>query len=202
MHPRLFAAKIDTKKSGLETAITWHTTLSDTLRRQIIAVHVDSFMDAYRNLSEEMLGLKPGVNKKEWLTKMIESELDEFNKGERTLAAITLNDCIAGYIMCSAVKARHTNLKTDLYIEMLAVKPLRDFYCGAKIQLGLGRQLMDSAIAKFDSANSIILDTRVLNTPAKEFYERIGFNCTGKLTFGDYDSKHYTGFEKSVMRRV
>lgn len=201
MHPRLFTARSVHPDYDLVSSITWHTCLTPSLRDQIIKITVDSFLDAYRGLSEEKLGLRAGLTKKQWLTDMIISELNDFEKGKYSLATISLDDQAVGFIMCSAPKARHADLKVDLYIDLLAVKPFRDFYSGEKIQLGLGRQIMESVITRFDSANCINLDTRVLNTPAQAFYTKLGFSCTGAFTFGGYDPKHYTGFEKSVMRR-
>jgi len=209
MHARIFSSKINRTKSTLEASIEWHTMPSALLQKKIIATHLASFLDLYRDYSEKQLGLKPGLSKEAWLTKMIEEELEEIKQGKLYLATISLEDNIAGFIVCAPVKARHkeekmkdNDLKTDVYISLLAIKPFRYFRSQDKIHIGLGQQLVDSVESRFTGANMITLDTRLINKPAMSFYERLGFNSTGKRTLGGSNPDYYTGYEKFVMRQV
>jgi len=83
---------------------------------------------------------------------------------------------------------------------LLAVKPFRDPRTDEKIQLGLGRLLIESVEARFSGANALTLDTRLINTAGIVFYEHLGFSMTGRRTFGGANVKHYTGCEKLVMK--
>lgn len=193
-----FYSKMSSTKSKLQTSIEWHTLLSSSLENQISKTHVDAFLDVYSNYSEIDLGLKIGVTKKDWLTNMIKEELDEVKKGNRYLVTISLQDSIAGFIICEPAKVRHENLKIDIHLSLLAVKPFRDFKTKNKIRIGLGHQLVDSVESRFSDFNTITLDTRLVNTPAQLFYEKIGFASTGKRTFGGCDPKFYMGYEKRI----
>lgn len=200
MHARIFSSKM-IPNSDLESTIEWHTSLSDKLQKQIVRAHIDSFLDIYRDYSEEQLDLKPDQTKKTWLTKMIKDELEEVNKGNLFLATVSVQDTLAGFIVCAPVKARHEDLKVDLYISLLAIKSLRFFKSQNKIHIGLGRELVNSAESKFPEANTLTLDTRLINKAAMLFYEKIGFSSTGKRTLGDnHHPDYYTGYERSVMR--
>jgi len=187
-------------KSILETSIEWHTTPSTMLQKQIIETHVASFMDLDRDYSEELLGLTPGLTKAVWLTKMIEDELEEIKQGKLFLATISLQDNLAGFIVCAPVKARHEDLKADLYISLLAVKPFRDLVSKNKIRIGLGQQLVECVESRFTDANAITLDTRLINKPVMSFYEKLSFASTGQRTLGGSNPDYYTGYEKLVMR--
>jgi len=209
MHARIFYSKINRTKSTLEASVEWHIAPSSLLQKKIIATHLDSFLDLYRDYSEKQLGLKPGLSKAAWLTKMIEDELEEIKQGKLYLATISLEDNIAGFIVCAPVKARNEeekardkNLKTDVYISLLAIKPFRYFKSQNKIHIGLGQQLIESVESKFTDANMITLDTRLINKPAMSFYEKLGFNSTGKRTLGGSNPDYYTGYEKFIMRQV
>lgn len=54
------------------------------------------------------------------------------------------------------------SIRRDVYISLLAVKQFRDPHTGEKIQIGLGRQLIESVEAKITDANALTLDTRYL----------------------------------------
>jgi len=196
MRAQLFSSKINSTKSNLEIAIEWQSILSPDLQKQITATHLASFLDLYLPYTEQQLGLKPELSKEEWLTKMIQDELHEVKQGKLFLATAHAQDKLVGFIMCAPSKARHENLKVDVYISLLAVKPIRDFKSKNKIRIGLGQQLVESAEARFTDANTLTLDTRYINQSAMAFYEKIGFNATGTRTFGGSNPKHYLGLEK------
>lgn len=201
MNIRMFSSKINEKKTKLETSVEWHSTLSPMLEKQMIATHVASFLDLYRAYSEEQLGLMPGLTKKQWLINVIQEELKDIKDGKLFVATVCIQDNLAGFITCTPVKARHEDFKTDVYVSLLAVKP----FCylddnREKIHIGLGRQLIESVIAKFPGANTITLDTRVINTPGIAFYKTLGFSVTGKRTFAVNNPERYTGCEKQLKR--
>lgn len=201
MQARIFSARIKPTKSKLETDIEWRTKITPELEQQIIATHVSAFMDLYRPYTEKDLGLKPGLTKEAWLTNMIKDELEQVKKGSIYLATITVHDQVAGFITCDPIKARHTDLKLDVYIGLLAVRPFRDFKTKNKIRIGLGQELVQAAEDRFVNANTFTLDTRIIN-PAIGFYEHIGFSNTGRHTFGGNNPDYYVGFEKAITRSL
>lgn len=203
MHARIFSSKLIGKnKTKFNADIEWHLTPSDFLQKQIIAIHLASFLDLYAPYSEKQLGLKSGMTKQEWLTKMIIDELKEVKEGKLLLGTISLQDQIAGFIICAPItKERYQEFKADVYISLLAVKPFKD-KSEKKIHIGLGQQLVESAQARFVDANTLTLDTRRINKDAMKFYEKIGFSSTGKKTFGGSNPENYVGYEKNVMRTL
>lgn len=203
MNLRIFSSKINEKKTKLETSVEWHHSLSPVLQKQIVATHVASFLDLYRAYTKEQLGLKPSLTKRQWLTKMIEEELKDVQDGKVFIATISVQDSLAGFISCMPVKARHEDFKTDIYISLLAVKPFRYLdQTKEKLHIGLGRQLIESVIAKFTDANTLTLDTRLINVPGIAFYKALGFSTTGERTFGGSNPEHYTGYEKELKRSL
>jgi len=199
---RMFSSKINAEKSSLEMSVEWVTEPSDFLQKQIIAISVDAFLDLYSDLTEEQLGLKHGLTKKSWLTNMAQGELKELMDGNRMLAVAYLHDRLAGFVLCTHIKSKLDGFKNAVHIELLAVKPIRDLRTNEKIQVGLGKQLMETVMSRFTDANSFTLDTRLVNKQAIAFYERLGFNSTGRYTFDNLNPDHYTGYQKSIMRCV
>jgi ribosomal protein S18 acetylase RimI-like enzyme len=102
MHARIFSAKINTDKTQLETAVEWHSVLSDALKQQIMQIHVNSFLAIYKDHSEKELGLKAGLTKREWLKNMIQEELSDVEKGKVQLAAVHVDGHVAGFVSCVA----------------------------------------------------------------------------------------------------
>jgi ribosomal protein S18 acetylase RimI-like enzyme len=213
MYARMFSSKVNKNKSKLETSLEWHNELSPMLQKQIIATHVASFLDLYRDYSEEQLGLKSGLTKQKWLTNMIEAEIEDIKEGKVLVATISIENSVAGFVTCMPAKPRHDkkdisannwqdDFTTDIYISLLAVKPTYNPRTKEKIQIGLGRQLIESVEARFTNANALTLDTRLINKPGIAFYQKIGFLTTGRRTFGGSNSEYYTGVEKRVMRPV
>lgn len=94
------------------------------------------------------------------------------------------------------------SIRKDVYISLLAVKPFRNPRTGEKIQIGLGRQLIESLEAKMTEAIAFTLDTRLINIPGIAFYERLGFSISGQRTFGGGSPTYYTGLEKQIIRPV
>jgi|GEM_PF-4358955 ribosomal protein S18 acetylase RimI-like enzyme len=227
MYSRSFFSKVNQEKTKyLQTTVEWHTELTPLLESQIIQTHVASFLDLYRNYSEEQLGLRPGLTKKIWLTEMIQAELDEIKAGNILLATVSIENNVAGFVTCLPAVHRHNmasanqllnlwrqnqpsnttqwqeSIRKDVYISLLAVRPFRDPDTGEKIQIGLGQQLVESVEAKMAAANALTLDTRLINTPGIAFYKKLGFSTTGQRTFGGSNVAHYTGCEKRLMRPV
>ncbi len=221
MYPRSFFSKINQEKTKfLQTTVEWHTKLTPLLKKQIIQTHLASFLDLYSHKSEAELNLRQ--TKESWLTKMILAELEDIKAGNILLATVSIENNVAGFITCLPVAHRHNKatgnqivqrwqqqthprqwqdaIRKDVYISLLAVKPIRDPYTGEKIQIGFGRQLVESVEAKMTEANALTLDTRLINTSGIAFYERLGFSRSGQRTFGGSDPAHYTGCEKRLMR--
>lgn len=227
MHPRSFFSTINREKTKLlQTTVEWHTAFTPFLEKQIIQTHMASFLDLYHDYSERQLGLKAGKTKKAWLADMIKAELDDVKAGNIFLATISIENNVVGFITCLPITQRHNktssseivhqwkqrqprnaaqwqeSIRQDVYISLLAVKPTRDLCTNEKIQLGFGRQLIESVEAKFTDANALTLDTRLINTPGIAFYQRLGFSTTGERTFGGSNPTYYTGCEKPLMRFV
>lgn len=226
MHLRSFFSKVNEEKTSLQTTIEWHTQLTPLLEKQIIQTHVTSFLDLYREYSEEQLGLKVGKTKKAWLTEMIKGELEDVKAGKVFLATVSIENNVAGFITClpvtqrydrasssqivqrwrqiqpTKVKSCQESIRQDVYMSLLAVKPIRDPKTGKKIQIGLGRQLVERVESRFPDANALTLDTRLVNTSGIAFYQKLGFSLTGQRTFGGSNPVHYTGCEKRLMRLV
>ena len=202
MQMRLFISRRDATKSSLDTSIEWHAQPSDKIKKMIIATHISSFLDLYKDYTENDLGLASDLSKEKWLTKMIEDDLNDVSEGKLFLATISLQDTIAGFVICAPTKSRRENLKADVYISILAIKPFRDFTTESKIHIGLGKLLVKAVSEAFISANTITLDTRRINQDAMSFYERIGFSSTGDRTLGGCNPEYYIGYEKPVMRSV
>jgi hypothetical protein len=215
MQNRLFSTKNNLKKTQFDTSVEWHKELTPALEKQIIATHLSSFIDLYKNHSEADLGtLKPGITKKAWLTKMIEDEIKDIKEGKVFIATVSVMDSIAGFITCTPVKRRDENLSrkhsnSDVYISLLAVKPFHYLMkygpsnelkvLQAKAHIGLGRQLVESVAARFPDADTITLDTRKINEDGKKFYKSLGFDPSEK-TFGGSAAEYYLGYEKEVPR--
>jgi len=93
-------SKFNTEKTKtLHTTVEWHTQLTPLLVQQITQTHVDSFLDLYKDYSEEQLGLKDPT-KKIWLTEMIEAELEDIKAGKIFLATISIEKNVAGFVTC------------------------------------------------------------------------------------------------------
>lgn len=228
MRPRSFFSQINQEKTkSLQTTVEWHTKLTPLLEKQVTLTHVSSFLDLYKDYSEEELGLAEGITKETWLTKMIQAELEEIKKGNIFLATVSIENNVAGFVTCLPVAYRHDksvsskivglwsqdqstdskkwqdSIRKDVYISLLAVKPCHNPHKnGEKIQIGLGRQLIESVEAKFVDATALTLDTRLINTSGIAFYEKLGFSTTGERTFGGTNPKNYTGCEKQLMKLV
>ncbi|MBX3709654.1 MAG: GNAT family N-acetyltransferase [Gammaproteobacteria bacterium] len=225
MHPRNFFSKINSEKTKLQTTVEWHTELTPLLEQQIVQTHLASFLDLYRPYSENQLGLI-GKTKEIWLNEMIRTELQDIKAGNIFLATVSIENNVVGFITCLPPAHRHNknsssqivnmwrqnqpadpagwqeSIRKDVYISLLAVKPFRDPHTGEKIQIGLGRQLIESVEAKITDANALTLDTRLINMPGIAFYEKLGFSTSGERTFGGSNPAYYTGCEKQLVRLV
>lgn len=195
---RLFQSKMNSIRSTLQTSIEWHSNVSKELRNKIIHVFLSSFLDVYSACSENDLGLSDNLTKKEWLLSIIKGELNKVKKGEYYLATISLNDNICGVLICSSSIARKKDLRVDIGIEQIAVKPFYDIFSKNRIRLSLGKQLIDSIEKKFKFINSIVLDTRRINHNARMFYEKLGFRAN-ETTFCRSNIDYYIGYEKEII---
>lgn len=234
MYPRSFFSTMNPQKiklQYLQPSLEWHTplTLTPQIEKQIVQTHLASFLDLYKDYSEEQLGLETGKTKKNWLLEMIHSELEEFKSGKVLLATMSLENNIAGFITCYPATPRHkdrdsikkivnywseenpdhyrkskwhNSISNDVYISLLAVKPFYDSRTNKKIQIGLGRQLIESAEIRLTNATALTLDTRLINISGIAFYKKLGFLTTEKNTFHGANPAHYIGCEKKLITWV
>ncbi|MFO1259127.1 MAG: GNAT family N-acetyltransferase [Gammaproteobacteria bacterium] len=219
-------------KTNLDISVEWNPLLNERTKKKIIFIHVESFLDAYKHLTEKQLGLAEGLTKKSWLTNMIKDELAELKEGSIPYAGVYINDEIVGFVSCDPAKPRYNlnetikndTFKHDVYIRLLAVKPSKylfphydssikithpdaiqekvaDARLPENIRTGLGRHLMESVEKKFDNCNALTLDTRLINTGGRKFYESIGFKFENSKTYSDVNPTHYVGYEKETSHK-
>ncbi len=177
MKSRLFKSWMSDKARQV-TSIEWYVSLPENIEKEIIRIDEQAFGDLYAECTEADLWLEPGIKKADWIRRLATSKLGQFKQGHHHIATISIDDKIVGFVMCAPVKPRGSDLKNDVFVSLLAVKPLRDFN-GEKLRVGLGRQLMESLMQRFEDGNTIILDTRTMNKPALEFYHNLGFKALG-----------------------
>lgn len=225
MRSKNFFSTINPQKTKfLQTSIEWQPKLTRSLEQQITQTHMSAFLDLYQHCSEEALGLAPHQTKESWLREMIKAELNELKTGKVFLATVSIEHCVVGFITCLPAAHRHDKvssqsiihswrhhqaseikqwqdtMRKDVYISLLAVKPFRNPHTKEKIQIGLGRALIESVEHKMTKANSLTLDTRLVNKPGIEFYKRLGFSTTGRYVFGGSSPDHYIGCEKQLIK--
>lgn len=112
-------------------SVEWNPPLNERNEKKILFIFLESFLDAYKHLTEKELGLAEGLSKKTWLTNMIKSELAELKEGLIPYAVVYINEEIVGFVSCDPVKPRYDladikqnhAFKHDVYIRLLAVKP-------------------------------------------------------------------------------
>lgn len=197
MQTSFFKASILPGTKALEAVVEWHACPSSDLQLRIIQLHVESFDALYQPFSEQDLGLKEGVTKKPWLRAMVVEELEKVLTGELHLATISLGGALAGYAICTQTQIKKD--QSEVYLNLLAVKPFKHLKTGEHLRVGLGRQLIDSLINRHEDATAVNLDTRRINKSAIAFYEQLGFECKPK-NFSEVNPVHYIGVEKRVPR--
>jgi len=246
MHVRMFSTQID--KREIFPIVEWHDELSESLKKRVKKIHVDSFLDLYKSYSKEDLALMDDQTKESWLSEMIDEEFNNIEKGKIHLATISVRNEVVGFVTCIVAhfsknrckellreqlklggelalakeqnlsenkfkvsqyekvkaelawfKGRISDLKSDVYVSLLAVKP----YCykGEKGHLGFGSQLMQAVEDRYCNANSITLDTRRINESGRKFYQRLGFVEVENFTFSSHNMLKYVGCEKTVDRK-
>lgn len=149
MQHRLFFAKLtDKTKFKFQIQVVWNPIINAHIKRKIIALHVASYLDVYKNVSAFQLGKNDGNKplsiaeemhiKKAWLTKMIEDKLKEIKGGKVSFALAYLEDEIVGMICCGKEKPRFSpkkeismgQFKRDVYIHFLTIKPIKHAFMG------------------------------------------------------------------------
>lgn len=197
MGASFFKAATLPRSNALEVTIEWHQHPTKNLQSRIIQLHVESFDHLYLSFSEQELGLKDGLTKKAWLQAMVVEDLEKVLAGELHLATISLNGALAGYAICTKTQIKEDH--SEVYLNLLAVKPFKNLKTGEPLRVGLGRQLIDSVINRHEDATAITLDTRRINKPAIAFYEQLGFECKNR-NFSEVSPVYYVGVEKRVPR--
>jgi hypothetical protein len=121
------------RQSNLEISIEWNPPLNEKTTQRMILVHVESFLDVYRNITEQQLGLAVGLTKKAWLTKMITDEIEEIKNDNIPYACAYIQDQLIGFATCdrehprynpTMAKANHL-FKNDIYVRLLAIRPIK-----------------------------------------------------------------------------
>lgn len=198
MRTSIFKAATLAGTKGLEAVIEWHQCPSKNLQASIIQLHVESFCRLYESFSMRDLGLRDGLTKEAWLHAMVVEELENVIAGELHLATVSLGGTLAGYAICT--KTRIQKDHSEVYLNLLAVKPFKHLKTGVSLRLGLGRQLIDSLINRHDDATVINLDTRKINHGAIAFYEQLGFKRQRTTVSPEINQEYYVGVERRVPR--
>ena len=126
-------------------------------------VFVRSFLEVYKDFSEEQLQIKR--SKEEWLKIGFQKERDAFKKedGKVLLVSAKKNSKVVG---CALFE--ETENKGEVYIRELAVAP--EYW-----QQGIGKKLVFSISEKISGIKKYVIVTRRCNARAKNFYAKLGF---------------------------
>ena len=198
MQARLFKNRINSNKTMLETCVEWHTDLTPALEQEITRINVQAFTELYAPYSATELGLAAETTKADFIRRLVDEPIAAFKQGQHHIATISLLDKVVGFVMCTNINSR------DVFISLIAVKPLH-YLSGkhAKINIGLGTQLIESVINKFPDANTVKLDTRTLNYSGIDFYRHLGFQIHENKTFGGSSPLYYVACQKVLpLRRM
>lgn len=173
------------QRSEAPITLQW-TSDSDWAREE--EVFVRSFLEAYKNFSEEQLEITQG--KEEWLRSGFKEERDEFKKGDGKVFLVSAkkNSKVVGF-----ASFNETENKGEVYIRQLAVDPKYR-------KQGIGKKLVFSINKKIDGIQKYVFVTRRINIDAKNFYTKLGFKeC--EYDHEGLDPKKYVGYELAVKEK-
>ena len=175
----------EAQKSAESITLQWESD-SDWEREEEIFVR--SFLEVYKDFSEEQLGVKQ--DKEEWLRSAFRKKIDAFKKGDGKifLASVKKGDKVVGF---SAFN--ETENKGEVNIKQLAVDP--EYW-----RQGIGKKLIFSINKKIDGIQKYVLVTRYINIGARNFYIKLGFKECGYECEG-LDPKNYVGYELEVEEK-
>lgn len=144
-------------------------------------IFMDSFYEAYKNISLEALKIK---DLKPFLESAFSDEFIDFdNKKDGTyFYHVVHKNEIVGYASFDM-----NDRQDSAYIRQLAVTP--KFW-----SKGIGKKLVFAIINQFESIKHLSLVTRRVNTIGVEFYKHIGFK-ESSFSHEGLDPKLYIGFE-------
>lgn len=142
-------------------------------------VFVHAFMEAYRDFSEEQLGIQ---DKQQFLKSAFADVYDDFNSGEQKLLTVRSRDQVVGF-----AGYKPTEIPGQIYLTQLSVEP--DYW-----RCGIGTELIFSVFKIYDEVKSLVVIPRRINRVAREFYLHLGFTESSYMHPG-YDPKKYVGYE-------
>ncbi len=151
-------------------------------------IFIRSFLEAYKDFSEDLLGIKQ--NKAEWLREAFKQEQEELNEGipEIFFVSAKKDSKIVGF-----ASFNRTKNPDEVYIRQLAVD-------STYWHQGIGKKLVFSIGEKIEGIKKYVLVTRRINTIAKRFYEKLGFKeC--EYTHEGLDPKKYVGYELTITKK-
>jgi len=177
-----FILSCGVQKNEVPIALQW---ISDSNLGQEEEVFVSSFLEAYKNFSEEQL--KINKSKKEWLKNGFKAEQDEFEKenGKVFIVSAKKNSKVVGF-----ASFNETESKGEVYIRQLAVAP--EYW-----KQGIGKKLVFSINKKISNIKKYVLVTRRCNFGAKNFYTNLGFK-EFEYQHEGLDPKQYVGYELAI----
>ena len=82
--------------------------------------------------------------------------------------------------------------ENEVYIRQLAVEP-------AEQKQGIGQQLMMSIQTALPKTERLVVATRAVNVPARNFYKKIGFTECKEVPHG-LNPERYVGYEKDLAQ--
>ena len=182
-----FIPSCEAQKNENPVTLQWVSTNDNDLKLEE-EVFVRSFLEAYKDFSEEQLQIEQ--NKEEWLKITFQEERDEFKKenGKVFLVSAKKDTKVVGFLLFN-----ETENKGEVYIRQLAVDP----ECWKQ---GIGKELMFSVSEKISDIQKYVLLTRRCNTSAKNFYTKLGFK-EFEYEHASLDPKKYVGYKLVVKEK-
>lgn len=178
----------------LELCIEWFSTLPADFE-SIKKILLDAFGEAYQPFSESDLKLKPGYKEKIILS-IAEEFIEYVALGKYQHVVVKVSDHVVG---CAAVSIHYSN-KNSVWsptkivsLEYLAVDPK---WKGR----GLGRELINAVLHRFDSVNGIDLYTRNLPTGASDFYTKSEFKKASLEELNIPLNTSWEGYNESLSK--
>jgi ribosomal protein S18 acetylase RimI-like enzyme len=167
-----------TARSGDQIELDW---IEQHDLRQEEEVFINAFMEAYKDFSNEQLGI---VDKYTFLKNAFQDVVEDHEKGDGYLLSAKLDGKVIGF-----AGFKETEQENEVYISQLAVDP-------RYWQLGVGKELVFSIFTiKKDTARLVVIPRRI-NEVARQFYAHLGFTVSEYMHPG-YNPQKYVGYEWS-----
>ncbi len=163
-------------KKGDIVTLDWVKT-GDLIEEE--AVFVNAFLEAYKDYSEETLGVQ---DKPAFLHEAFSDFHQELLSGKQTLIVAKVDGKTVGFAGFEPTETLH-----QVYITQCAVSPEYS-------QTGIGRELVFSVFKLFEDTDHLVVITRRINERAQKFYHRLGFTECAYMHPG-YNPQKYVGYE-------